>query len=431
MIETSIIIRTKNEERWISHCLNMILKQNYKKYEIIIVDNNSKDNTLNIIKSFNIKNVIKITKFKPGQALNKGIQVSKGKFIVCLSAHCIPTSNNWLKNLLTCFKTKKIAAAYGRQIPMEHTNFVDKRDLLNVFGLDKKIQKNDYFFHNANSILRRDIWNKIKFDNDVKHLEDRIWAKEIINKRYHIVYEPKACVYHHHGLNHSNDQKRLKGVVNIIEKFQDKYDKNKIPFFNSDFIDISVVIPIKDKLKLNSKNFNQLKVTIKELKKSKYIKKIFTLSDYDYPINSKKVINIKRSNTINDKTDIKNLMQYSLMEIESKNLYPNALMYVNFDYEQRPKNLHDLLIYELLQKGLDTVFPALEEYGDYWFLNKQNNFRNTSTHMISREYKNPTYKALYGLGCLTYSNYIRSGKFAEGKIGIVPIKNIKFSKRSR
>ena len=48
----SIIIRTKNEEKWIASCLRSIFDQKYKKFEIIIVDNNSEDNSRDIIHSF-------------------------------------------------------------------------------------------------------------------------------------------------------------------------------------------------------------------------------------------------------------------------------------------------------------------------------------------------------------------------------------------
>ena len=42
----SIIIRTKNEERWISNCLDKIFSQSYKNFEVILVDNNSSDKTV-------------------------------------------------------------------------------------------------------------------------------------------------------------------------------------------------------------------------------------------------------------------------------------------------------------------------------------------------------------------------------------------------
>ena len=43
---SSIIIRTKNEERWINSCLDSIYNQTYKNFEIILVDNLSNDKTV-------------------------------------------------------------------------------------------------------------------------------------------------------------------------------------------------------------------------------------------------------------------------------------------------------------------------------------------------------------------------------------------------
>ena len=49
--EVSVIIRTKNEERWIGHTIQSVIDKLHRP-EIIIVDNNSTDNTLHIVKSF-------------------------------------------------------------------------------------------------------------------------------------------------------------------------------------------------------------------------------------------------------------------------------------------------------------------------------------------------------------------------------------------
>ena len=59
--EVSVIIRTKNEERWIEQCLKKIFSQSYNNFEVIIIDNNSKDRTIKKAKKFPVK-VIKIKK---------------------------------------------------------------------------------------------------------------------------------------------------------------------------------------------------------------------------------------------------------------------------------------------------------------------------------------------------------------------------------
>ena len=88
----SVIIRTKNEERWLQQCLEKIYQQSYRNFEIIIVDNESKDKTIKVAKEYKLK-IVKIKKFLPGKAINLGITKSKGDIIICLSAHCIPLDN--------------------------------------------------------------------------------------------------------------------------------------------------------------------------------------------------------------------------------------------------------------------------------------------------------------------------------------------------
>ena len=88
----SIIVRTKNEDFWIGKCLNEIFNQQYQNFEVILVDNNSKDRTINIVKKNFPK--VRIVNYKskiflPGRALNLGIKKSKGHLIAMISGHCI------------------------------------------------------------------------------------------------------------------------------------------------------------------------------------------------------------------------------------------------------------------------------------------------------------------------------------------------------
>ena len=76
--KVSIIIRTKNEEKYIRNCLEKIKQQNYKNLEIVIVDNYSTDLTVKKALQFTSK-VIKIKNFTPGKAINEGIKIAKGK----------------------------------------------------------------------------------------------------------------------------------------------------------------------------------------------------------------------------------------------------------------------------------------------------------------------------------------------------------------
>ena len=197
MPKISIIIRSKNEEKWIGHCLSAVFSQKCSDFEVILVDNNSSDNTVATASRYPISKVVNVEYFLPGLAINDGIRACSGEYIVCLSAHCVPKSNDWLNKLAENLdRNENVVGVYGRQLPVSFTDASDKRDLLIVFGEDKRVQVKDYFFHNANSMLPRAIWDKFPFDDKVTNIEDRIWGKLVIEAGYEINYEPKRLHSH-------------------------------------------------------------------------------------------------------------------------------------------------------------------------------------------------------------------------------------------
>ena len=89
-----------------------------------------------------------------------------------------------------------------------------------------------------------------------------------------IVYEPKADVYHWHGINHSLDEKRCSEIVSILEK-QNFINNKNINLLNLKGSKCAAVIPIRQKTLELTKNLNLLNLAIRQLKKSKLIKDIF------------------------------------------------------------------------------------------------------------------------------------------------------------
>ena len=88
-IKFSIVIPIFNSEKFISKCIESVIQQNYKNWEIIIVDNNSTDKSVKIIKSFRNKK-IKIYKIRNNgiiaKSRNLGILKSKGNWIAFLDS---------------------------------------------------------------------------------------------------------------------------------------------------------------------------------------------------------------------------------------------------------------------------------------------------------------------------------------------------------
>tara|TARA_E500000178_G_C16977933_1_gene734308 strand:- start:249 stop:1556 length:1308 start_codon:yes stop_codon:yes gene_type:complete len=334
----SIIVRTKNEDFWIGKCLNEIFNQQYKNFEVILVDNNSKDKTLSIVKKNFSK--VKIVNYKskiflPGKALNLGIKKSKGHLIAMISGHCIPKNNNWLNNLVKNFKNSNVIACYGRQEPSDISEPNDVRDLTYLFGLDKKIQTKDPFFHNANSMIRKSTWKKNQFDEKIKHIEDRLWASTVLKKGKKIIYEPEASVIHFHGVGHHGNLKRVSTISKILKKTDSKNKKRLIV----------CIIPLNKPIKLNGKYLAEK--TINDLKKVKEISKIFistTDKKLGDKIKGKKIIILQR-----DKDLQKEFLgiEYVLSKTYSRHIKkfdPSHVLVAEEIYLNRPKNFFQNII---------------------------------------------------------------------------------------
>jgi len=433
MTDISIIVRTKNEERWIGHCLAMLEKQDHKDFEIILVDNESTDHTVEVAKRYNLAKVISISKFLPGNAINEGIRASEGKYIVCLSAHCIPKSTNWLATLRNNFNTEEnIAGVYGRQLPVSFTDAVDKRDLLIVFGQDRRIQIKDYFFHNANSMFRRDVWEQIPFDEEVTNIEDRVWGKDVIGAGYRIIYDPEAAVYHHHGLHQGNAPERARGVVSIIERV-DQDLVNELPeSLRPEHAHIAAILPVLGDAKTIADQ-NLLVRAIGYAKNSKYIDAIYVLGD-DAGVKEiakhENVFYIPRPNQLLSRDrGIEEVLKFALEQIEKGGNYPEAVLYINHQYLFRPKGFFDELIQDVQYKGLDTAFAGFKDYGNYWKEDGNGNFLQAKEALLPRKYKHPTYRALYGLGCVSSVPVIRAGSLIGKQVGILPVRNVMYTLR--
>ena len=421
--KVSIIIRTKNEERWISSCLRAIIEQTYKDYEIIIVDNNSNDKTLEKAKGFPISKIINIENYLPGEALNLGIEKSVGEYFVCISAHCVAKNDQWLEKLVSAIEEdKNYAGVYGRQEPMSFSSLSDKRDLLIVFGLDRKIQKYDSFFHNANSIIRKKLWKKVPFDSETTNIEDRLWAQEMIDLGYKLMYEPEASVYHYHGIHQDGNFERLKNVVEIIEK---KHKNYKQGILEVEKLNIVAIIPIKGESNLiNGKH--QLGYTIEAAKKSKYLKEIFISTDSK---NTQEIANeysvsspfLRPSKLSASYVNLEDVQKYSLEQIEKIGIYPDLIVHMEETYPFRPDRLIDDMIITLLNNGYDSVVAAKKESGWLWQEDDKGDFVRVDSGDVPREYKEKSLLGLQGLCCVTHPEFVREGKILGKKIGLYEV----------
>ena len=112
----SVVITNYNHDKYIGKCISSVLHQTYKNFELIIVDNNSSDNSLKIIKSFKDER-IKLFKIRNNgiiaKSRNLGIKKSKSRWIAFLDS-----DDFWFKKKLEIVR-KKILENKNNHI---HTN---------------------------------------------------------------------------------------------------------------------------------------------------------------------------------------------------------------------------------------------------------------------------------------------------------------------
>ena len=114
----SIVIPNYNSEKWIDKCLNSILEQTYKDYEVIIVDDMSTDNSVAKIKEFTDSRIklIKLTQKRwNGGTRNVGVENAKGDYILFADCDDWFYTNNCLEtiaNIIDKSKTDLVRLSY-------------------------------------------------------------------------------------------------------------------------------------------------------------------------------------------------------------------------------------------------------------------------------------------------------------------------------
>ncbi len=113
-MKISIITATSNSQNFIGSNINSINDQTYKNYEHIIIDNNSQDNTLEIIKN-NGKNVKIISEKDNGiyDAFNKGIDLSTGEIISIINSDDYFADKKVLEEVSKVFNNYDVDIVYG------------------------------------------------------------------------------------------------------------------------------------------------------------------------------------------------------------------------------------------------------------------------------------------------------------------------------
>jgi rhamnosyltransferase len=204
----SVLIPTRNAGTQFAETLKGVFAQQGISLEVLVLDTDSNDSTVETAKKFGCKivGIIKQRQFGHGKARNLLAQSAKGKFLVFLTQDAVPANNQWLKNLLSGFKDKKIAGVYGRQLPKKGALTFEKMFYEKKYSLKEKTWNSENWslenilFSNVNSAIPKELFLDNLFSEKTIVSEDYEWALRMMEKGYSIKYEPAAVVQHSHNL---------------------------------------------------------------------------------------------------------------------------------------------------------------------------------------------------------------------------------------
>jgi glycosyltransferase involved in cell wall biosynthesis len=111
-MKISIVIPVYNEAESLKACLEAIAAQNVAPYEVIVVDNNSTDETAKVARSFSFVRLLTETKQGVVHARNKGFNAARGTIIGRIDADTILPAD-WTEKVSKLFKDKSITAISG------------------------------------------------------------------------------------------------------------------------------------------------------------------------------------------------------------------------------------------------------------------------------------------------------------------------------
>jgi rhamnosyltransferase len=200
-LNCSLVICCFNEEKHIGRLLHGFMQQTVRNVEVIIVDLGSTDETLSIGSRYLIKILtIKPVDFSFGRSLNVGCASTNKKFILIASAHVYPFYRDWLKQLLTPFESVKTGLVYSRQAGGTQTRISEHRIFPRWFPKERTLLHNHPFCNNANALIRKELWLKHPYDEQLTGLENTFLAYQRIKDGFGIAYQPGDVVAHMHNV---------------------------------------------------------------------------------------------------------------------------------------------------------------------------------------------------------------------------------------
>lgn len=184
MEKISVITICYNSEKFIEQTINSVITQDYPNIEYIIVDGNSKDNTVHIIKQYQYKIFKWISEKDNGiyDAMNKGIKMATGDWVIFMNSGDKFSSKTILSEVFKSEIKRQIQIIYGNVI-MDWGDYKDYKKAYPLNGISYRMA-----FCHQSVFVRRSILLENLFDLSYIYAAD-------YNQFYNLYYKYSANIF--------------------------------------------------------------------------------------------------------------------------------------------------------------------------------------------------------------------------------------------
>jgi glycosyltransferase involved in cell wall biosynthesis len=195
-----------NRQHCIGHCLDSLLEQDYPNLELVIVDDGSSDQTLEIIKRYQSSNqrlpislVAHKTNLGVCASRNSGIKASHGNAILFTDSDCV-AAPNWASEMVShLFSENHIAIGGLVEEPQPRNLYEEEFWGESGVGVIPVLKRN---LVGCNMAFRKEAFEQISFDENFRYsADDDDVERRLRNQGHKIGFAPLARVTHDHPLD--------------------------------------------------------------------------------------------------------------------------------------------------------------------------------------------------------------------------------------
>lgn len=244
-MDISVVIPNYNGEKLLEENLPKILEviNAFKegKKEIIVVDDNSSDKSVELLKRYDVKVLTNEKNLGFSSTVNKGVSSARGDIIILLNTDVVP-QNGFLEPLLKHFNDEKVFAVGCLDKSREGEKIVERGRGLGrwekgfLVHRRGEVDKTDTLWVSGGSgAFKKSIWEKLGGLNELYnpfYWEDIDLSYRALKSGYKVLFEPKSVVVHEHGkgaIKEKYSEKEIKQISyrnQFIFSFENATDYN-------------------------------------------------------------------------------------------------------------------------------------------------------------------------------------------------------------